>query len=76
MDTPLDLTRIVTVPPFHSGDLIRPCDPWHPWRVHRIFVKACYLLQGNWMVEVRVYMGNTFDTRVSAEGFEKIESKG
>ena len=77
MDTPLDLTETATVPPFQSGDLIRPHTPGHPWRAHRILVKACYQDQNAaWVVAVRVYMGNALTAIVMAGDFEKVTSNG
>lgn len=77
VDTPHDLTKAAAVPPFQSGDLIRPHTPRHPWRSHRILVKACHQDQNAaWVVVVRVYMGSTLTTTVMADDFEKVTSNG
>ena len=77
MDTPSDLSRAAAAPPFQSGDLIRPHTPRHPWRAHRILVKACYQDQNaSWVVNVRVYMGDTLTAMVMAGDFEKINPIG
>ena len=73
METLLDASHLT--PPFRSGDLIRPLKPRHPWRAHRICVKACHHNSNQgWLLVVRIYMGNVFTATVMADDFEKASA--